>query len=182
MNRRTFRLVPFEASMAASGFRLGGHIAREGSALAIRYELSGPLETLLIPAGAPSPRRRDELWKHTCLECFLAAPGKARYWEVNLSPSGDWNLYGLSGYRSGLTPVHSIEALPITVEREERRLALEVRLDLAWISSPLEPLEVAICAVLEQRDGRLSHWALVHGGSGPDFHRRESFLIHLDSR
>ncbi len=180
MKQQSFQLVPFEAAMAASGLRLGGRIAREGAALAIRYELSGPLETLRIPAGEPSPQRRDELWKHTCLECFLAVPGNARYWEVNLSPSGDWNLYGLSGYRSGLTPESAIETLPITVARGERRLELEVRLDLAGITSPPEPLEAALCAVLEQRDGSLSHWALAHGGSGPDFHRRESFLIHLD--
>lgn len=180
MNRRTFRLVPFEAAVAASGLRLGGHIAREGTALAIRYELRGPLETLLIPAGEPSPRRRDELWKHTCLECFLAVPGNPRYWEVNLSPSGDWNLYALSGYRSGLSPEGRIETLPITVTRGERHLELEVRLDLAGMPPSQEPLEVALCAVLEQRDGSLTHWALVHGGAGPDFHRRESFLIHLD--
>jgi len=179
MNERSFRLVPFEAAMAASGLLLSGRIAWAAGVLSLRYELNGPTDTLILPAAVPSPGRRDGLWRHTCLECFLAVPGKAPYWEVNLSPSGDWNLYRLSGYRSDLRPETALGSLPFTVERGEGWLHLEAGLELSGMVEPGSPLEVAICAVLEGSDGTLSHWALAHGGSGPDFHRREDFLLHL---
>jgi hypothetical protein len=179
MSERTFRLKPFEAAMAPSGLRLAGSIRREGGVLSLRYELSGPTESLILPTAVPSPQRRDGLWQHTCLECFLAVPGNAGYWEVNLSPSGDWNVYRLSGYRTDLRPETAIRSLPIAVERGEGQLRLEARLDLAATVAPGDPLEVAICAVLEGNNGTLSHWAVTHGGAVPDFHRREDFLLHL---
>jgi hypothetical protein len=179
MNEQTFRLLPFEAAMAGSALRLAGGIRREGSVLCLRYELSGPTACLVIPAAVPSPQRRDALWHHTCLECFLAVAGHSRYWEVNLSPCGDWNVYRLSGYRTDLAPETAFRALPFVVERGEGKLRLEVRLDLTAIVAPSDRLELAICAVLEGSDGSLSHWALAHGAAAPDFHRREDFLLHL---
>ncbi len=179
MSERTFRLLPFEAAMARSGLHLGGVIGRDGSVLSLRYELTGPLDRLIIPAAVPSPQRRDGLWQHTCLECFLAVPGNARYWEVNLSPCGDWNVYRLSGYRTDLTPETAIRSLPIAVEHGEGQLRLEARLDLTATVARGDPLEVGICAVLEGNNGTLSHWALTHGAAVPDFHRREDFLLHL---
>jgi hypothetical protein len=179
MSERTFWLMPFEAAMARSGLRLGGVIGRDSSVLSLLYELTGPIDRLILPAAVPSPQRRDALWQHTCLECFLAVPGDVRYWEVNLSPCGDWNVYRLSGYRTALTPESTIRSLPITMERGEGRLRLEANLDLTATVAPGDPLEVAICAVLEADDGTLSHWALAHGAAVPDFHRREDFLLHL---
>jgi hypothetical protein len=179
MSERTFRLMPFEAAMVPSGLRLAGSIRREGGVLSLRYELNGPTDSLILPKAVPSPQRRDGLWQHTCLECFLAVPGHARYWEVNLSPCGDWNVYRLSGYRTDLTPETAIRSLPIAVEHGEGQLRLEVRLDLTAIVAPSDRLELAICAVLEGSNGSLSHWALAHGAAVPDFHRREDFLLHL---
>jgi hypothetical protein len=179
MSERTFRLMPFEAAMVPSGLRLAGSIRREGGVLSLRYELNGPTDSLVLPEAVPSPQRRDGLWQHTCLECFLAVPGNARYWEVNLSPCGDWNVYRLSGYRTDLTPESAIRSLPVVVERAEGRLRLEARLDLTATLAPGDPLEVAICAVLEGNNGTLSYWALAHGGDVPDFHRREDFQLPL---
>ena len=63
--------------------------------LALDYELVAPADQLIWPAAAASPERRDELWQSTCLELFIAKPNEPRYWEINLSPSGDWNVYRL---------------------------------------------------------------------------------------
>ncbi|NJM95457.1 MAG: hypothetical protein HC792_04035 [Acaryochloridaceae cyanobacterium CSU_5_19] len=37
------------------------------------------------------------------------------YWEVNLSPRGDWNIYHLQGYRQGLQAEMAIKTLPLVV-------------------------------------------------------------------
>jgi hypothetical protein len=41
-------------------------------------------------------------------------------------------------------------------------------------------LLVGLCAVIEERDGRLSYWSLRHPPGRPDFHHREAFALELD--
>lgn len=134
---------------------------------------------MLLPPATAEPRRRDELWTTTCFELFLAEPGAEPYWEVNLSPSGDWNLYRLSGYRQGLTPEPAISALPFVVERDGSGLALTVSLDLGALPLAGRPLELAVTAVLELRDGDILYWALRHPGEQADFHWREGFELRV---
>ena len=94
---------------SALPWQLWGNIKRlDQSILALDYELVVPADQLIWPAAAASPQRRDELWQSTCLELFIAQPNEPRYWEINLSPSGDWNIYRLSGYRQGLQAEPSI--------------------------------------------------------------------------
>ncbi|MFN6338980.1 MAG: DOMON-like domain-containing protein [Cyanobacteriota bacterium] len=181
--KRAFALRPFATSAEALGLRLGGHLARQGDRLRVVYQLRGDLDpvTLAAPADGP-PERADNLWEHTCFELFLAAEGEAPYWEVNLSPSGAWNLYRLDGYRQGLRPEPDRDTLPFAVSRSPG--LVEVRLDL---SLPAElartcrqrPLWLGVTAVIERRGGELSYWALAHGGAEADFHRREDFLMRL---
>jgi hypothetical protein len=43
----------------------------------------------------------------------------------------------------------------------------------------VQPLELAVTAVLEQRNGLISYWALQHGGPEADFHRRDGFVLRI---
>ena len=114
-------LRPFDPSTAPPRLRLEANLRRQGSSLFIRWILSGDLEPLRLPEPVQAPRRLNELWTSTCLECFLARPGDEGYWELNLSPSGDWNLYRLDGYRQGLRPEAAIQALPSRLRRSDIR-------------------------------------------------------------
>jgi hypothetical protein len=40
-------------------------------------------------------------------------------------------------------------------------------------------LNVAICAVIQLKQGSISYWALNHGGAEADFHRRDGFVLSL---
>jgi hypothetical protein len=182
---REWSLVPFGRSPEALGLRLEGRLERVGERLRVSYVLRGDLDSVVVPPpAAAGPRRADGLWEHTCFELFLAAEGEETYWEVNLAPSGDWNLYRLEGYRRGLAPVLDREALPFAVGRgpEELRLSLDLQLpkELALACRTL-PLRVGVTAVMEQRGGALSYWALGHGGAEADFHRRGDFLLRLEA-
>ena len=66
--------------------------------LKLRYELTGDLTQLRIPA-PQSPGEADGLWEHTCFEAFIAVEGEAGYHEFNFSPSGQWAAYAFSDYR-----------------------------------------------------------------------------------
>ncbi|MFN7900664.1 MAG: DOMON-like domain-containing protein [Synechococcaceae cyanobacterium] len=109
-------LHPFDPHAAPGPLRLGASLRRQGERLEIRWRLQGALAGLRLPEPVAEPQRRDALWTSTCLECFLARPDEAGYWELNLCPSGHWTLYRLDGYRRGLRPEAAIQCL------ESRRL------------------------------------------------------------
>jgi hypothetical protein len=179
-----FALVPFGGE-PEPGLRLDGCIGRDGERLWVTYSLAGPLQSLAIPSLSVEPRRRDELWQATCLELFLALPGQEGYWEFNLSPSGDWNVYRLDGYRQGLRPDPAWSALPLTRHDPAPSAGPAARLELRLRSS-LPPelaaaaeLEAAVTAVLQLQNGSCSTWALRHPGEEADFHRRDGFVLRL---
>jgi hypothetical protein len=176
-----FRLRPFASDPGLEAFELTGWARRGvgGDRLELRYELRGPLEQLRIPEPVESPERRDGLWEATCFEAFLAVEAEEAYREINLSPAGHWNLYRLDGYRRGLRPEPALTALPLTQLRTAESLWMGLTLDLSALLPAPQPLELAITAVLEGRDGALSHWALAHPGGEADFHRRDGFLLCL---
>lgn len=183
---QAFRLAPFDPATAPAGVRLEGDLIRSGAQLQIHYHLSDPDGALRIPPAALAPTRRDGLWSRTCLELFLAVPGSPAYWELNLSPSGDWNVYRLSGYRQGLAPEPAIPALPFAVERRSDGLDLELEINLAALVAADQPLQVAVTAVLEchapadaSGEGPLSYWALGHPAPEADFHHRGGFLLRI---
>lgn len=166
--------APPPASLA-----LTGSVRRDGNSLRLHYRLEDPEGLVLVPTAIATPRRRDELWTTTCFEVFLAEPGTKPYWEVNLAPSGDWNLYRLSGYRQGLAPEPAIAALPFVVERNGGGLDLAVTLDLGALPLAGRPLELAVTAVVEMQGGEILYWALAHPGEQADFHRREGFGLRV---
>ena len=161
------------------GLEVLGSVERCGDELSLRYRLNDPEGLVLLPPATAAPQRCDGLWEHTCLEVFLAEPGAASYWEVNLAPSGDWNIYRLSGYRQGLAAESAISELPFAVDRGPEGLDLAVSLDLAALPLAGRLLELGITAVLELRDGPILYWALRHPGAEADFHRREGFGLRV---
>ena len=182
---QTRQLVPFSADPQLEGLSLACAAQWQNGLLQLRYSLSGPLEAILLPATAAKPCRRDDLWQTTCFEGFLGEPNHPHYWEINLAPSGDWNVYALSDYRQGLQPETSVSQLPFNLERDcsapalqhpSDRLALDLTLDLSSLISADRPLELSATAVLEHKELGCTYWAWRHSGSEPDFHRRESFL------
>ena len=183
---QAFRLVPFDPAAAPARVQLEGDLQRTDGLLHLRYRLGDPSGAIRIPPADPAPARRDGLWSRTCLELFLAVPGEAAYWEFNLSPSGDWNVYRLSGYRQGLAAEQAVVALPFAVERRGDGVELELAFELAPLVADDQPLQVAVTAVLEQHapagdsgEGPLSFWALGHPGPEADFHDRAGFLLRI---
>ena len=147
--------------------------------LALDYELLAPSHELIWPAATASPERRDELWQSTCLELFIAQPNEPRYWEINLSPSGDWNVYRLDGYRQGLQAEPSIQRISLSSGSAADRHQLQASIELPPALSQVAPLEANLCAVLQHANGSNSYWALCHPGSEADFHARTGFVLEV---
>jgi hypothetical protein len=179
MSGRSFSLQPFPVAGHLPRVTIVGRITRRSTTLAIRYALLGRLADLAIPAPAAVPARRYALWEETCFEFFLGLKDSPRYWEFNLSPAGDWNVYRFTAYRQGMEEEPAITALPLTVQRESDSLSLALELDLDAIVRANQPLEVAVSAVIKQRNGEVTYWALTHRGPQADFHCRDRFIIAL---
>ena len=175
----TFSLHPFPAEQLPVGIQLAASAARSADGLLISWELRGRLEDILLPEQSASPSRRDQLWQQSCFEFFASPADSSQYWEVNLSPSGDWNVYAFDEYRAGMREETALAALPFRIVRRTESLRLELLFSLDAIIPPEQTVALGISAVLRHRSGRSSYWALTHCGNRPDFHLRESFLLHF---
>ena len=155
-------------------------IVRETSGLSLAYIVRGNVAALRI-AEPVSPQRRDGLWQRTCFEIFLRPPTGESYCEFNLSPSTEWSAYRLEGYRAGMHNL-AVEADPeIMVEDDRRHLQLVASLDLAGVDL-LEPdgaWRVGLSAVIVEKDGTKTYWALAHPPGVPDFHHPDCFALEL---
>jgi hypothetical protein len=147
--------------------------------LVLDYLVTGDVAGLVIPPPR-LPRRADGLWRHTCFEAFIRAPGHSSYHEFNFAPSMEWAAYRFSGYRSGMSPAGDhAPALASRQHPDWYALSASVQLDtLAGL--PLDgPLRVALSAVIEEKGGCKSYWALAHQPGNPDFHHPGNFTLDI---
>lgn len=167
-------------SAAVSNVRV--RLARSSAVLAVSYEVEGEIERVRIPP--PGPRCvTDKLWEHTCCEVFVARQGTSAYHEFNFSPSGDWAVYAFARYRERADLDEAAALDPhIALRRDPKKLQLDalVRLDRLSAAHTSAPLSLALAAVIEEHDGRLSYWALAHPAARPDFHHPDNFALTLD--
>ena len=178
MTITTFALKPF-FSVEPEPFGITGTISCKDGELHICYTLSGPLDRLMIPLTAQFPERRDNLWEESCFELFFAEPGSEAYWEVNLAPSGHWNVYNFDCYRQGMQMEDNVSSIPCSFVRRPQTFILEAVLDLGCLRLTEKHLQVNVSGVFLSKSNKQSYWALAHPCGKPDFHDRKGFILTL---
>jgi len=150
--------------------------------LALRYVVADPERTLRLPRKA-APARADGLWRRTCFEAFVQVPGSEAYYELNLSPSMRWAAYRFDGYRAGMAPALNIGAPVIETATAGAGFELWATLDLSAVGDlpPQAPWRLGLSAVIEDRERRISHWALAHPPGKADFHHAAGFAAELSA-
>jgi len=179
MNPRSFSLFPFPGEGNGPAWKITGTIGRRVNTLSLGYTLLGNLSQISIPAPGEPPRRRNRLWEDTCLELFLGEEGSERYWEFNLSPAGHWNVYRFASCRKEMREEPAFSSLPFRLRTEPEALRLSLDVGLGKIIPAGRTIEIAVGAVVRTVTGKTSHWALVHPGPQPDFHRRDGFALSI---
>jgi hypothetical protein len=182
MDLKSFALKPFPGEEKRLDLKIPGTIGRRGNTLFLAFALLGDLAKLAIPSQEDSPGRRNLLWKETCMEVFLGEKGSVRYWEFNLSPSGNWNVYRFTSYRERMREESAFRALPFRVLTEPGAIRFSLELDIEKILPAGKAIEAAVCAVIKTIMGNTSHWACVHPGPRPDFHRRDGFVLNIHAK
>jgi hypothetical protein len=151
-------------------------VARSADArLKVVYVLEGEIERLRIPPPAPA-RIAERLWQHTCCEIFITRKDLRSYHEFNLSPSGEWAAYAFERYRKGVLLDDPALDPRITVNRGRDRLELCALVPVTDEGKLL----IGLAAVVEDKEGTLSYWALKHAAGKPDFHHPDAFAMELD--
>jgi hypothetical protein len=174
-------LVPHPGNpQPALDIRIAASVERTARGCDFRYEVTGRVAEVVWPA-AGAPQRRDGLWRHTCFEAFCAVPRGSTYYEFNFSPSAAWAAYRFGGYRERLADPELAAAPAIHLWRGDLEARLDVTLDIEGLPrvAQAKPLDLALSAVIESRDGGIHHYALAHPAEAADFHDRRGFVLTL---
>ena len=176
MLKKQFILYPFSSDDYQFNWEIKASVTSKLNDLIIHFQVFGDFDKIQIPPAITEPAREDNLWKNTCFEFFLGMVNSPVYWEFNLSPSGNWNVYRFSNYREGMEPEQAFSSLPFQFTRESDHLSVHIQIDLDKIIKNLQEIEIAITMVVKDDNDNISYWALEHKGSEADFHQRDSFV------
>lgn len=149
-----------------------------GGRLGLVFSIEGDIDAIALPSKR-RPMRTDNLWRHTCLEAFVRSVGPF-YFEYNLSPSTEWAAYRFAARREGRSdaqiPPPTISSGPVY-----GALMMIAVLELEGVTElPAENIwPVGLSAVIEEKSGAKSYWALAHPPGAPDFHHPDCFVLDL---
>jgi hypothetical protein len=154
--------------------------AEERGVLVFQYSLDADMSRVRIPPSGTGGRA-DALWTHTCFEAFVAPANEPGYHEFNFSPSLNWAVYRFAAYREGMSPVEVGRAPEISVRRRDDGLELQSTVYLGHVADlrGARQLRIALNAVIEDENGRLSYWGLRHPPGKPDFHHPDGFALEV---
>jgi hypothetical protein len=138
---------------------------------------SQTLIDILWPDFALDPERKDELWKSTCFEFFAKTSIGTSYWELNLSPSGNWNHYHFDDNRKGMKPFAG-SSCQINSQKTKTEYLISGQFILPKSSDTIEKWGVS--AVLSSKNKKENeYWSLAHPGPVPDFHNQAGWLERM---
>jgi hypothetical protein len=153
--------------------------ARHDETLLLNYRVVGELGAVRMPELRP-PVHTDGLWRHTCFEAFVGSAASPEYCEYNFSPSGAWAAYHFASYRAGMEPHKGGRTPNFAFDLQDGALVLTAQVDLGWLSlGDGGKARLGVTAVIEDRAGQLSYWALKHPREEPDFHHADGFVLSL---
>lgn len=143
--------------------------------LRLRWRIDGAQELVTPPFAGKG--RADLLWQTTCFELFLMPDSGPAYSEFNLSPSERWAAYDFATYREGMTE-RPVEREPQGTMRLGSSFAIfDAAIPLSAL--PARECRMNLAAVIEERNGAKSYWALAHPADKPDFHDPACFVATL---
>jgi hypothetical protein len=175
-----FNLVPHPAAPPTDPpFKVWANVEHASSLGAVAstniwFGVGAPADRFVIPEPL-EPGHTDGLWQTTCFEAFLRAEGEEGYREWNFAPSGQWAAYDFTGYRADMIDVELASPPYIRVEDNLTWWALGATIAV----DATQRWTLGLSAILEEKGGSKSYWALAHCSEKPDFHAADCFAARL---
>ena len=118
--------------------------------------------------------RKDELWKSTCFELFIANSPSEEYYEINISPFGEWNIYHLNAYKVGFKEFREVSKpiIKMTKENYKYRLSFEIEFNQRIFNN--EGLSFNLATIILDKNN-LRHFYSICPRKTADFHNRISW-------
>lgn len=168
------QLLAYPDSKVPVGLQIEADASWTGQDLELRFSIPQKEDVANLQFSKFTSQQRDELWKTTCFECFLTTQkSKPAYFEINLSPGGDWAFYSFTSYREGMQK----KTLPKPPKLHQQGQTWVYQIDLS--QEPLlanESLMVSLSSVIELKNKSITYWSLKHSSPKPDFHRLDHFV------
>jgi len=165
------QLISHPAHSPGAIMAIDAYVTRAAEGLVLSYTLTGDIDALILPPQR-APGRADDLWQTTCFELFVRGDGAA-YREYNFSPSGQWAAYAFESYREGRCEASAKITIATDGDAGSLNLTAALVTDLADVT------RLGLTAVIEERSGVKSFWAVAHHTGPPDFHHDACFALRL---
>lgn len=160
---KSWDLVPFKETSIKVKVSL-----RLEDILELHFQINDPDNLMCWESVKETPERKQGLWEKTCLEFFSLIPEEKSYEEWNFSPSGDWNCFEFTDYRTPKTLKEKVTPAPEIIS-----LKNEFKVKIPTFP----PTKINLCAVVREKTGKTHYFSLFHDEkSGPDFHNSRLFL------
>jgi len=147
----------------------------DNHSVSIEYYISGKIDTIQIPEIQKTPQRKDFLWQNTCFEFFIADAKKTNYYEINISPSGDWNFFEMDDYRVGKRESNLINDIKIDFNKNTKIIKLIANITFQKVFFTPDTL-INISSVIINLKNETSYWSINHKNTKPDFHFKNNFV------
>jgi len=148
---------------------------KAGGELILRFQVEGDLGAVIWPGFDKPPERADYLWQHSCFEAFIGFDEALGYYEFNYATSMQWAVYRFDDYRAGM---RDADATPVWGHANPESGFSECHFTVRDLDERGE-WHLGLSAVIEEKDGTKSYWALAHAPGKPDFHNRDCFIARL---
>ena len=126
-------------------------------------------ESVIIEPLKPENKRsrQDGLWERTCFELFWNAKGN-EYFEMNLSPAGDWQIYAFKNYREGRVEA-PLQVSDVVVRKDIKSFEISGVISGGSTDNGKIITKIHPTAVLKTASGP-NYFAPNHPPDKPDFH------------
>lgn len=172
---RWLDLEPHPQSQVAAIERICVGYVLRSAVWKLAFEVFGDIPALDLP-DMHRVKPGEDLWQNSCFELFVAQSNHS-YREFNFAPDGRYAAMDFSGYRQKRGVLRQELVAKAESWRSDKRYRLDV--ELAEAARPDMPTHAGLSAIVQDKAGHTSWWALQHAPGEPDFHHPSAFHIPL---
>lgn len=173
--KKKFTLTPFNPE---SKIQITCELCITDLTLKANFIMAGDISLIDFAKDSKGIKRKNKLWESTCFELFLKNPKSPAYYEVNVSSSGDWNVFEFTDYRKNKKETDPVSAPMSRIKSTAGNfnIEFEVKLDeFKNIFTTEQSALLGISCVLKQANGEYIYYALRHKKEKPDFHLASNY-------